>query len=108
MIRRDGDRLYVETILPEADKQAGCFSLADLKKQGEGYSGNLKFSCVCQYRSGLKANRYSMEIPLEISKIGPTRIEGWVMDPPKDAKFDCAKGTYSKPLVRQAFVWIPQ
>jgi S1-C subfamily serine protease len=37
VIRRDDDRLYIETILPEASKQAGCFTLADLKKQGDGY-----------------------------------------------------------------------
>jgi S1-C subfamily serine protease len=34
ILRRDGDRLYVETLLPEAEKNAGCFDLADLQKQG--------------------------------------------------------------------------
>src|SRR5262249_3542415 len=44
IIRRDGDRMYVETILPDAEKQAGCFTIADLKKQGNGYSGTVKHS----------------------------------------------------------------
>lgn len=31
VLRRDGDRIYVETVLSEAQKNAGCFFLSDLK-----------------------------------------------------------------------------
>ncbi len=112
ILRRDGDRMYVETVLPDAAKQAGCFTVADVKKQGDGYSGNVKHSCVCQYydrwRNINKTNTFSHESPFEISALSPNRIEGWSMAPPKDAKSDCAKGTYSKPPVPQPFVWIPE
>jgi hypothetical protein len=112
IVRRDGDRIYVETILPEAAKQAGCFTLADLKKQGDVYSGNVKHNCICQYydkwRRVNKTNRVSEESPFEISTLSLNRIEGWSMAPPKDATYDCAKGSYTKPLIHQPFVWIPE
>src|ERR1035437_5127688 len=108
IIRRDGDRIYVETVLPEADKQAGCFVISDLKKQGETYSGTSRERGVCRNALGVITNRYSLEYQLEITNLSPTRIEGWVMAPPKDAKFNCGKGSYSKPPVRQLFTWIPE
>jgi hypothetical protein len=110
IIRREGDRIYVETVMPEAAKQSGCFTIADLKKQGDAYSGNGKESCVCQFnRLGtIRTSRYSLEYPLEITRLSATRIEGWSVVPPKGAKFDCVKGSYSKPMVRQEFTWIPE
>jgi S1-C subfamily serine protease len=116
VIRRDGDRIYVETILPEDAKQAGCFSLADLQKHGNVYSGTTRFSCVCQYKklkfgtgqSDVITNHYSSEYPIEITRISPTRIEGISSATPQDATFDCETRRYSKPEARQQFVWIPQ
>ena len=35
ILRRDGDRLYVETVLSEAQRNAGCFSMADLQGKGD-------------------------------------------------------------------------
>ena len=76
IIRRDGEHIYVERVLPEAARQAGCFSLADLQKKGDTHSGTAKESCVCQYqkRRGLSIfydtiiNRYANEWPMEITK----------------------------------------
>jgi hypothetical protein len=75
-MRRDGEHIYLEKVLPEAAKQAGCFSLADLQKKGDTHSGTAKESCVCQYqkRRGLSVfydtiiNRYANEWPMEITK----------------------------------------
>lgn len=116
LIRRDGDRLYVETVRPDAAKQAGCFTLAELQKKGELYVGETKESCVCQYEKfkpwvgrTLQSNRYTGEAPIEISNITPTRIEGRTMIPPKGTKIDCEKGVYSKPPDEwQSFTWIPE
>jgi hypothetical protein len=108
IIRRDADRIYVETVLPEAQKQAGCFTLADLRRQGESYSGTSRVSCVCANRFGVVTNRYTLEHQIEITSLSPTRIEGWIMAPARDAKFNCAKQTYSKPPIRQPFSWIPE
>jgi S1-C subfamily serine protease len=114
-IRRDGDTIYVETLLPEAAKNEGCFSLAELQKKGDIFSGKGRYSCVCQYTTGLGVyartftNRVSDETDEEIIKLGPTRIEGRSMVRPKGTKFDCKKGEYAKPPSEwENFTWIPE
>jgi len=116
IIRRDGDRMYVETVRPDAEKQAGCFTLADLQKQGDIFVGTTKFSCVCQYQErkigvGMVtlSNRWSNELKIEITAVSPTRIEGRGLDRPKDNKFDCKHATFSKePSEWVPFTWIPE
>jgi S1-C subfamily serine protease len=114
VIRRDGDNLYVETVLPDAAKQAGCFNLAELHKQGDSFTGTGRESCVCQYVKRrltgpvTETARYTSEFPIEITKISPTRIEGIGSAFPRDAKLDCEKGQYSKPSGRVPFTWIPE
>jgi S1-C subfamily serine protease len=72
ILKRDSDRIYVETVLPDAQKNAGCFILADLQKKGDIFSGTTRSSCVCQYTRGLGAyaqtltNRVSDQTPIEI------------------------------------------
>jgi S1-C subfamily serine protease len=115
IIRRDGDRIYVETVLPEAQKNAGCFNLAELQKNGAVFSGKNRSSCVCQYTKGLGAyarsfsNRVSDETTEELTKIEPTRIEGRSMVRTKGTKFDCSKGQFSQPPTEwESFTWIPE
>jgi len=114
-IRRDGDRLHVETVLPDDARQAGCSQVADLEKRGDLYAGTAKFQCVCQYQKfrigrgyEVFTNQYSTEDRIEITKISPTSIEGNSAAPSPGAKFDCEKGSYSKPPIQQPFVWIPE
>jgi S1-C subfamily serine protease len=114
-VRRDGDRIYVETVLPDAQKNAGCFILADLQKQGDIFSGTERTSCVCEYTKGLGiyartyTNRFTDQTTMEITKIDPMRIEGRLMTRPAGTKFECQKGTYSKPLSEwTSFAWIPE
>jgi S1-C subfamily serine protease len=115
IIRRDGDRIYVETVLPDAQTKAGCFILSDLQKKGDIFSGIIRSSCVCQYTHGLGAyartlsNRVSDQSTVEISSVTPTRIEGRTLIRPKETKFDCKKGEFSKPPSEwQGFTWIPE
>jgi hypothetical protein len=115
VLRRDADRIYVETVLPEAQKNAGCFSLAELQKNGDVFGGKNRYSCVCEYTKGLGGyartftNRVTDEQSVEITKIGPTRIEGRSMVRPKGTKFDCKKGEFSKPRSEwENFTWIPE
>src|SRR5215471_6029880 len=103
LVRRDGDRLYVETVYSELQRQSGVFTMADLQKRGDVYSGNIKASTSC---SGWGFKSTVTEVPIEITIFTSSRIEGWAMTPPPDATFDCKKKRYSKPLVRQSFVWI--
>lgn len=115
ILRRDGDRIYVETVLPEAQKSAGCFFLSDLKKQSDVFSGTARSGCVCQYTRGVGVyartftNRVTDETSIEITSITPTRIEGRSMIRPKGTKFDCKKAEFSKPPSEwEPFVWIPE
>ena len=114
LIRRDDDRIYVETVLPDAAKQNGCFSVADLRREGEDYSGIHRESCTCiipisfSFKANANVKRYSLEWQMAITSLSPTRIEGWIMAPPPQAKFSCTKGTYSQPPIRQPFTWIPE
>jgi hypothetical protein len=115
-IRRDRDHIYVDTTLPEAAKQAGCFSLAEFQKVGEVYSGTSRDQCVCQYRkrnwvTGLMETRtkqYIHEMTVKITGITPTRIEGYSVSPDHSGKYDCENDKYSKPFIFQTFTWIPQ
>ena len=50
IIRRDGDRIYIETVLPEASKNAGCFNMGELQKKDDIFFGRNRYSCVCQYK----------------------------------------------------------
>lgn len=115
ILRRDGDRIYVETVLSEAQKNAGCFFLSDLQKKGDIFSGTFRYSCVCEYTRGLGVyartftNRVTDETSIEITSIAPTRIEGRGMARPKGTKFDCKKREFSKPPSEwEKFTWIPE
>lgn len=115
ILRRDSDRIYAETVLSEAQKNAGCFFLSDLQKKGDIFSGTVRSSCVCEYTRGLGAyertftNRVTDETSIEITGMTPTRIEGRVMARPKGTKFDCKKAEFSKPPSEwQNFTWIPE
>ncbi len=108
ILRREGDRIYVEVVMSEAAKQAGEFAIADLKKQGESYSGTQRVGIVCRNGLGIVTNRFSLDFQVELTSVTSARIEGWGLTPPNDAKFNCGKGTYSKPPVRTTFTWIPE
>jgi S1-C subfamily serine protease len=115
IVRRDGERVYVETVQSDAQKNAGCFDMADLQHKGDVFSGTDRHSCVCQYTRGLGTyartltNKFTFEYQIEITKISPTRIEGRVLVPPKDSKLECQKGTFSKPPSEwETFAWIPE
>ncbi len=113
IVRREGERLYVETVLPDAQKNVGCFNMADLRRKGDIFSGTGRNSCVCEYRSAWDGtphtNRFTVEYQVEITKLSPTRIEGRTIVPSKDSKLDCKKGAYSKPPSDwETFAWIPE
>jgi len=115
IIRRDGDRLYVETVMPDAQKNVGCFNMADLQQKGDVFSGTGRSSCVCEYTKGLGVyartytNHFTVQYEIEISKLSPSRIDGRTTVPSKDSKLDCKKGAYSKPPSEwETFAWIPE
>jgi hypothetical protein len=112
VLRVEGDHVYVETILSEQARQMGGFSLADLKKDGERYVGSIRYRLVGRLITwgglGYCDSKCVFERSIEILSFTPSRIEGRVMAPPDDAKFNCMKCRYSKEDVWHPFVWIPE
>lgn len=110
IIQRDGDRIYVETVLPEYLREVGCSTMSDLKKQGDIYLGITKENCVCTYyvRAGMESTHYSIESQIAITKLDTNRIEGWTLAAPIGTKLDCKGNKYTKPPVKTSFVWIPR
>lgn len=118
IIRVDGEHIYVETVLPDQQRQAGSFTLSDLTKTGDRFKGVTKSSVVCQYSktdiwwgrpTTQELNTCQDEVPMEITLMTPTRIEGWTMGPIDGARFDCKKCQWStKAQTKKPFVWIPE
>jgi hypothetical protein len=112
IIRKDGDRLYVETVLPEELLKQGDFILSELKKVGDKYVGTDKHRLSCQYDVSYvwsierRSKTCTIEAPIEITLLTPTRIEGWTMVPAESSRLNCRKCTLE--LIRQSFVWIPE
>jgi hypothetical protein len=110
ILRLDGEHLYVETVLTPEQHQFHMFYLADLKKSGDGYIGTIKSGGTCAYVEEFqnKSNYCRDEVPMGITLLTPSRIEGWTMDYRPRTKFDC--GTCQAQATRQktTFAWIPE
>jgi hypothetical protein len=107
VLRVRGEYLYIETVLTDAERQAGDFLLADLKKFGTGFKGVQKRSFLCEYRElGAKVNRCTAEEEMEITTFTPDRIEGTLAA--WSGRFNCKKCEWRDPPKRTSFTWIPE
>ena len=115
-IRLDGDYLYGETMMPDAQKATDSQTY-DLRKIGpNSYAGVVHNATACTYSKSVwtstddtpQQNRCPLDVQIELTFIATTRIEGRTLGPPADAKFDCQKCRYSKPPVWTPFTWIPR
>lgn len=109
LLRMDGDRLYVETVMPPGAKQAGAFVLAELVKSGDRYTGTVREGGPCAYynwAAELKQKFCTTEAPMEITALAPTRIEGFGANNAGD--FDCGKCRYKGAVTKTPFTWIPE
>jgi hypothetical protein len=109
-IRKDGDVLYVERVLSDAQKQVGAFEAFELRKLDDRYTGMARMVLPVYYFAGNRRvdHQCTFENPAEFSLLTASRIEGRVKNPPPDAKFDFKKCTYDKPYEWTPFVWIPE
>lgn len=112
IVRVEGDFVYIETVLSEQFAAAGGMILAELKKQGEKWTGSVRSRIPCSTGDGvwtrIKPKTCSFEHPMEITGLTRSRIEGTVVGPPSDAQLRCRPCTYSEPDAKQEFVWIPE
>jgi hypothetical protein len=114
-IRIDGDTVHVETVLPEEQRRAGAFQVAELHKVGDKYVGERRGAFFCGYVGHApftgreqKVNRCAETGPMELTVLTPTRIEGSFEAYSLKAKFDCGKCQWKGEIVRQTFTWIPK
>ncbi len=124
VIRTDGDYLYVETLLPAEALQWTQMPLMEMKKTGnmtgDIYTGVSSSREACSYLhrgfwevvKETKMNWCSSQIPMAITSLTPTRIEGWAeIEVVADTvEWDCQKCKWKKRgVVRKVpFAWIPE
>jgi len=115
-IRKQSDVVYVERVFQEDAIRAGAFAGWELRRHQDRHVGKIRGTHVCAYDAtdwntfGTKqvTKRCPFEGEAEFSVVTESRIEGRVMQPPKNSKFNCKKCTFDKPLAWQSFVWIPE
>jgi hypothetical protein len=111
-LRIDGDRIYIETLLPEQARAVGNMIMGEVQKAGDKYVGIIRQRIVCQYYRDYymkwETNQCAFEAPIELTSVKPNRIEGRVFAPPDGSKFKCNKCAFEKKSAWQSFVWIPE
>lgn len=116
IVRLEGDRMYVETLLPDDVTRAGGFTVAELTKKGDAFVGVVRSRIPCLYtatdwgnlRDKQVLNHCTFESPIEIRIVSTTRIEGMTEQYPQGTKFNCKKCSYSQRPVKSTFTWIPE
>ena len=109
-IRKEGDVVYIERVLSDAEKKVGNFAAMELHKSKDGYSGK-EHVVVAGYTLDRLVNyayRCTFDFPVEVSVLNESRIEGRISIPPDNAKMDRKKCTYNMPQSWSPFVWIPE
>jgi hypothetical protein len=102
-LRVQGEYVYAEVVLPNAQAKAGMFVLTEAKKDGEKYVGRTS-EPLLKTQTGPSC---SVTNPIEFTSVTPDRIEGRVFISPPNEKIDWNSCSYSSPSDWQAFVWIP-
>lgn len=114
VVRLDKDHLYIETIVPEANRSAGDFSLSELTKSNGKWVGTTKARITCSWLMGMfhagprKFNTCTLEVPIEITMLSESRIEGSAEGYPEGDKFNCKSCDHSAKRTWMPFVWIPE
>jgi hypothetical protein len=110
-VRVDGDYLYTDwTNIPASLKDTATFSRGELKKSGTRWTGQFRsyFPCVYIDRWGNQQikNWITMVLPIEITMMTVTRIEGRAQN--YEQGIDCKKATPKGQPTWASFTWIPK
>ena len=117
IVRINRNYLYVESVRPDKEKNYNLFSITALKRnpakrkdpaRGDIYEGVLRYRSLCDYDRG---HSCTLEEPITITILTPTRIEGWLMTYPGDTKSNCKKCKWPRPpetRVKSSFTWIAE
>jgi hypothetical protein len=101
-LRVEGEHIYGNTILREADVQAGNSIVMDVKKRGGKYVGETSLHLIS--RSGQVC---TIHWPTEFTEVTAEKIEGRSMIPPGAATLDWSTCSYSMPPEWKSFTWLP-
>lgn len=111
-VRKHGDTMYAEWVIPEEYVRMGVLAVWELRKEQHRYVGKQRIRQVCSNKSlwggSENWNQCSFEEPVEFTVWSKSRIEGRVSGPPDGAKLNCKACTYNKPSSWKSFVWIPE
>lgn len=102
-LRFEENYIYGEVILPEAAVKAGAFTLLELKKEGDKFTGQVNAKFVRQDGGASCPGQGQIQLTL----VTPQRIEGRLFVPPPSAKIDWSKCSFSSNSEWQDFTWIP-
>lgn len=102
-LRFDGDYIYGEVALPETAVNAGAFSLIEVKKDGQKFTGKVNARIVRQDGGAV----CPISSPIELTLVTKDRIEGRSFSPPPNATIDWKSCEFSPPATWQDFSWIP-
>ena len=113
VLSRDGDFLYLETVLSAQQRASGDFVSAELTKESDGtYHGFTHTGRTCWVQDpqarALKSKQCSSDYSILVFVLSPTGIEGIAEAPPDGAALDCGKCTYSSPRIWVSFAFIPK
>jgi hypothetical protein len=112
IVRRSGDTIYTENIMPPKLKEIGLGAITEAKKDGNSYKGSVRVSVPCIYKEfwgGTKQKICYFEYPVELTMVTPTRIEGHSTQVKRNAELDCRSCTYDPPDREDVpFVWLPE
>jgi hypothetical protein len=100
-VRLEGDYIYAEIAVSEADMKAGRFTTTMAKKDGNKYLGANHWS-----EGGKGDPSCLLSAPVEFTLVTPDRIEFRVFAPSRSAKLDWSTCLYPS-AEWQSFVWIP-
>lgn len=109
-LRFVGDHIYAQRVM-SAEEQKSRFQTAEVRKNGNVFSGVVRFGGVCRWYRGFgdwRTNSCRFEKQAEFTNVSKDRIDGRMMVPPSDSKFDCKRCRHSKADEWQSFTWIPQ
>jgi len=110
-LRKEGDVIYTERVLPGSERDTGNYTGTELHKGKDGFSGVEHIIVVGQWYNRISGqyinNRCGpLDFPIELTQLTASRIEGRVWGP---LKFDFRKCTYDKKAgAWHSFVWIPE
>jgi hypothetical protein len=100
-IRKEGDVLYVEPVLSDAERQNGYFVSLELRKLKDRYTGN---------EHEVVAQRCAFDYPVEFSVLTASRIEGQLKRPPMGTELLLNTCVWDPSVSYELtpFVWIPE